>query len=290
MSDFVGSTLAPALFALLCWWFGTGAILWLVRRPGRSLGLRMTGMSALLLASLWGAWWSMGQPSVIGAYVAFASVIAMWGWHEFAFLSGVITGPRREVLAPGSQGSVRFAQSLQAVLHHELVLAGNLGVLWLLQQGQPSHVALCTFALLWCMRLSAKLNLYFGVREVGAQYLPEHLRYLASYFRSGRISAFFIASVTVALVAWAWVVWLAFTGSVAMSTGWVLLASLLGLAIIEHLLMVFPLPLQRLWGWAMRSSLSRGAVASVAVPAMPVPQVPVMPAVLVTAPIKSDQG
>ena len=38
------------------------------------------------------------------------------------------------------------------------------------------------------------------------------------------------------------------------STGWVLLSSLLGLAIIEHLLMVFALPLQRLWGWAMKRS------------------------------------
>jgi len=32
------------------------------------------------------------------------------------------------------------------------------------------------------------------------------------------------------------------------------LSSLLGLAIIEHVLMVFALPLQRLWGWAMKRS------------------------------------
>ena len=48
------------------------------------------------------------------------------------------------------------------------------------------------------------------------------------------------------------------------STGWVLLASLLGLAIVEHLLMVFALPLQRLWGWAMgqRDALASGRPAS----------------------------
>ena len=40
-------------------------------------------------------------------------------------------------------------------------------------------------------------------------------------------------------------------GTVTINTGWVLLAALLGLAIIEHLLMMFPLPMQRLWGWAM---------------------------------------
>ena len=35
-----------------------------------------------------------------------------------------------------------------------------------------------------------------------------------------------------------------------MTTGWVMLASLLTLAIVEHALMMFPLPLQRIWGWA----------------------------------------
>jgi hypothetical protein len=37
----------------------------------------------------------------------------------------------------------------------------------------------------------------------------------------------------------------------AITTGWVMLATLLGLAIVEHLIMIFPLPLERLWGWAM---------------------------------------
>ena len=49
-------------------------------------------------------------------------------------------------------------------------------------------------------------------------------------------------------------VWELKTGAVTISTGWVLLSSLLGLAIIEHVLMVIALPLQRLWGWAMKRS------------------------------------
>jgi hypothetical protein len=39
-------------------------------------------------------------------------------------------------------------------------------------------MALCTFALLWRTRLSAKLNLFFGVPFVGENnILPVHLRY-----------------------------------------------------------------------------------------------------------------
>jgi putative photosynthetic complex assembly protein 2 len=104
------------------------------------------------------------------------------------------------------------------------------------------------------MRLSAKLNLFFGVPQVGEQYLPVHLRYIASYFKSGRISPFFFFTMALSVVVWSWMVWELHTGAVIISTGWVLLSSLLGLAIIEHLLMVFALPLQRVWGWAMKRS------------------------------------
>ena len=104
------------------------------------------------------------------------------------------------------------------------------------------------------MRLSAKLNLFFGVPQVGEQYLPLHLCYIGSYFKSGRISPFFFFTMALSVVVWSLMVWELQTGAVMISTGWVLLSSLLGLAIIEHLLMVFALPLQRLWGWAMKRS------------------------------------
>ncbi len=138
------------------------------------------------------------------------------------------------------------------MLYHELALLANFAVLWWMQSGQVSHVAICTFALLWCMRLSAKLNLFFGVPQNGAQYLPDHLKYLASYFRTTRgMSLWFVLSMGVAMGTWFWLVWLAQQGAVAITTGWVMLATLLGLAIVEHVIMIFPWPLERLWGWAM---------------------------------------
>ncbi len=252
MNDWFQSNAVAALFALVAWWFGTGAILWLVRRPARHFRQRMAAMSVLGVFSVWAAARSMQDTGALSAYLGFASVIVMWGWHEMAFLSGWITGPRRVPLSPGVQGVARFRESLEVVLHHEMALLANFGLLWLLQQGQPNHVAICTFALLWCMRLSAKLNLYFGVPEVGEQYLPAHLTYLGSYFRRGRVSLFFWGAIAGASGSWLWLVAQAREGAVTVNTGWVLLAALLGLAIVEHLLMLFPLPMQRLWGWAMR--------------------------------------
>jgi putative photosynthetic complex assembly protein 2 len=101
------------------------------------------------------------------------------------------------------------------------------------------------------LRLSAKLNLFFGVPQNGAQYLPAHLRYLASYFRTRDMTPWFVLSMGGAMGTWFWLVWLAQQGAVAITTGWVMLATLLGLAIVEHVIMVFPWPLERLWGWAM---------------------------------------
>ena len=241
------------LFTGLCWWFSTGLILWLDRLPVHSFRWSLLGWSGLLLLSLWGVWHSMQQVSVGNAYLGFASVIVMWGWHELAFLTGWLTGPRRQALSAGARGWQRLREATNAVLWHELALLANLALLWWMQSGQPNHVALCTFALLWCMRLSAKLNLFFGVVQNGSQYLPQHLKYLASYFRHRRLTTWFVLSVGASCLLWFWLIWQAQQGVVAVTTGWVLLATLLGLAIVEHIMMVVPWSLDKLWGWALRS-------------------------------------
>lgn len=251
MNDFSTSITAAVLFALLCWWLGTGAILWLVRLPVASFRWSLPALSALFVLGLWGAHSSMQGSSSAHAYLGFASVILMWSWHELAFLTGRVTGPRRIGLSAGAKGVQRFAQALQVVLHHELALLANFLLLLWIQQGQPNHVALCTFALLWCMRFTAKMNLFLGVPEVGDQYLPRHLAYLGSYFRRAAVSGFFYLTMGGACLAWGWLIWEVNTGVVTATTGWTLLAALLGLAIVEHVLMVFPVPMQRLWGWAM---------------------------------------
>jgi putative photosynthetic complex assembly protein 2 len=251
LPDFASTTLAAVLFALLCWWLGTGLILWLVRLPLATFGWSLALCSCLLVLSFWGVYLSMQATGPGAAYLGFASVILMWSWHELAFLTGWVSGPRKTPLTLGAAGSLRFKQSVQVVIHHELALLLNFIALCLMQIGQPNHVALCTFALLWCMRFTAKMNLFFGVPQVGEQYLPRHLAYLGSYFRRAPVSRFFYVSVGLACGTWLWLIWEVHSGVVAVTTGWTLLAALLGLAIVEHVLMAFPVPLQKLWGWAM---------------------------------------
>lgn len=269
MNEFLSSMTLAVLVALASWWLGTGVILWLVRLPAQRFRTSMGTLTIMLVLSLWGTAWSMRQLAVDADYVGFISVIVMWSWHELAFLSGWITGPRRVAQEPDAQGWGRFRLAVQALLYHELALLLNFVVLCLMQNGQPNHVALCTFALLWCMRLSAKLNLYFGVPQVGEQFLPPHLAYMASYFRKSSVTGCFYLTMTLSSGTWLWLVLQAQRGAVEVSTGWVLLASLLGLAIIEHVLMLFSLPLQRLWGWAMRHRSPPVAVPPTVLPTHP---------------------
>jgi len=85
----------------------------------------MSAWSVLLVLSFVGIHHSMQVVSVGNAYLAFGCVIVMWGWHELAFLTGWLTGPRKVALDEGAQGWQRFAQAFQVVMHHELALVAN---------------------------------------------------------------------------------------------------------------------------------------------------------------------
>ena len=97
-------TAVAVLFALVCWWFGTGIILLLNRLPAQSFRWSLGGWTGLLFISLWGVQVSMASHSVGNALIGFGSVIVMWGWHELAFLTGSVTGPRRAGLGAAAPG------------------------------------------------------------------------------------------------------------------------------------------------------------------------------------------
>ena len=95
-----------ATSALFVWWFSTGAILWRVKRadqagPGAHLWSLIYGLPLLGLG-FYGLHQTLGDQSVGGVYIAFLSALAIWGYIELAFLSGVITGPNTSPCPPGT--------------------------------------------------------------------------------------------------------------------------------------------------------------------------------------------
>ena len=253
MQDFSSLIIEPSLIALISWWFGTGIILLLVRLPKEWFSLARGFWSLMSIPALFFCFQSMQENSNSNAYLGFISTIVLWGWHELAFLTGWISGSRKIPLESNLNFWRRFKQSVEVIWHHELALFVNLLILIGMQIGHPNHTAVCTFGLLWLMRLSSKLNLFFGVPQVGEQYLPSQLAYMGSYFRKREVSGFFYFSMSLSVIVWLALVWQAHAGQVTITCHWVLLASLLGLAIIEHILMMVPLSLERVWGWALKN-------------------------------------
>jgi putative photosynthetic complex assembly protein 2 len=242
MSDF----LLAALFVTCVWFFSTGGILWMNRLP-RELhqGAIVAAVPAMAAAFL-GHIVAASEVTVSSAYLAFASAIVIWGWHEMAFLMGFVTGPNREPLAPGVRGLARFRASAGTLIHHEIALALTLALMAALTLGQPNQVGTLTFGLLFAMRLSTKLNIFLGVSNLSAELLPAHLAYMQSHFRKRSMNPLFPVSIALSgalLVA---------LGTHALDdAGAALLFALAALGLVEHLLMMLPIRDAEMWKWAM---------------------------------------
>jgi putative photosynthetic complex assembly protein 2 len=244
-----------AAFVLATWWASTGLVLrtvWLGRSTYRT---SVAAFGLLAVAGLGGLIWTRTEESTLSAYVAFACAIAVWAFHEATFLFGWVTGPRKLPCPPDARGMQRFRYATAAILHHELALAVTaLAIVGLTWQA-PNQVGTGTFLVLWTMRLSAKLNVFLGVQSITEEFVPAQLRYLLTYFRRAKLNPLMPVSlvgatlVTIRLGLEA----VATDASAFVIVGRTLVATMLALAVIEHLFLAIPLKDALLWRWAIRA-------------------------------------
>lgn len=245
-----------ALVALFVWWFSTGAILFAVRRAdqGGSHARLWACLMTLPFLVLGAAGFidTLGDKSIAGVYVAFLSALALWGWIELTFLTGTITGPSSSGALAGVPEWERFTRAWGTVAYHELLLAAVMIALIILAWTADNQFGMWTFAVLFVARISAKLNLYLGVRKVNVEFIPEPLNHLPSHFRTARMNWLFPISITglsFSAACWLERVWTADTP--ADTVGFALLSALTALALLEHWFMVLPLPDEKLWRWML---------------------------------------
>ncbi len=174
------------LYAAAVWWLSTGVILLLVSRSRWTYRWSMAGATLLLIVALGALATSSQRNDPTNAYIAFTSAIAVWGWLEMAFLMGFLTGRRSAPDGGGRSGLRHFLRAVAALLDHELSIIAGAALVVALTWEQPNQIGTWTFLALWGMRQSAKLNLFFGVRNVSIEFLPRELAYLSSYFACGR--------------------------------------------------------------------------------------------------------
>lgn len=248
----------PVLYALAIWWLGTGIVLTVVRRrvethrSSTAIGLSFALAALMVIAA------TAGEATPLSAHAGFTAAIVVWGFIELTFLTGLITGPNKQGAA-GAFGAARFRPAVAAVIHHELALvAGGIAIL-IAANGALAATAVVTYALLWIMRLSAKLNLFLGVPQLHDELLPAPIAHLRSHFRGGPTTLRLVLCILVPLCGATLLVWLAIAAtSAAVATAYALLATLLLLAALEHVFMLVPIPLMKMWDWSGRPAPTVG--------------------------------
>jgi putative photosynthetic complex assembly protein 2 len=253
----------PALHGLLIWWFSTGLILFLDGLPRRSFRWSMAGATAVLVAALYELVVSAADTSATGAYTAFTCGVLIWGWLEISFYMGYVTGPRTHRCAHGCAGWRHFGHAIQACLYHEIAILVLAASVVALTWGAANQFGTWTFIVLWWMHQSARLNVFLGVSNLNAEFLPDHLDHIKSFLTNKPMNLLFPFSVTASTIC-AVMLWLRAGANGADpfgTTGYALLATMMALAILEHWVLVVPLPAlklwNRLWHWSLGSRVRR---------------------------------
>jgi len=244
----------PALFALFVWWFSTGAIIFLDNLPRKTFEYSVMGASIVLAICLVGLHVTAHETTLKSAYEAFFFGLFAWGWQEITFYMGFVTGTRDEPCPEGCSGWGHFVHAVQTSLYHELAIIASSIAIVALTWHQPNQIGMWTFMVLWWMHQSAKLNVFFGVRNLNEEFLPEHLTFLKSFLKSKPMNLFFPISITVSMVITT-MLWehAAHAQSQFMRSGDSFLATMMTLAILEHWFLVIPLPAGNLWKWGLAS-------------------------------------
>ena len=248
------SVIIPFASAVLIWWLGTVLLLAVTRKLSLSKIIVIMFVSAILLQlGFFGLYYfSHHSAGSYAAYGPFLSTILIWVWLESSFLVGWVTGPRKTPCSPNLRGFERANQAFRAVLHHEIHIAVLALGIFLVTKDTENYVGLYAFLILWGMRTSSKLNLFFGVRNLYTNFLPDKIAYLSTYFRQKSCNALFPF-----LFALAFTINLLFWNNALMSFGTsqhvgnILLASLMTLGVLEHILMVVPFNCNGIWRFGL---------------------------------------
>jgi putative photosynthetic complex assembly protein 2 len=241
----------PLLFATVLWFVATGFVLWLDKLPSHTWPISITMATVASGFAMAGIIATAEETSPWAAYVAFACALVLWGWHELSFLMGFVTGPNRNPCPPDAKGWRRFRLAAATLIHHEVAMFACVIALMAVTWGKANQTATLTFLLLFVMRLSAKFNIFAGVPHLSTEMMPDHMRYLASYFRIAPPRWFFSLSVSGIAVLAAWLADKALSSQGGISTGYALAFALVALAFIEHGFLVVPWQDTAIFRWAM---------------------------------------
>ncbi|MEM6638305.1 MAG: putative photosynthetic complex assembly protein PuhE [Pseudomonadota bacterium] len=248
------SILVPVFVAIALWWGFTIATLYRTGLPESSFPRTLSMASVLAFAGLVLIARTTHLDTVSAAYAAFTGTLLVWAWHEVSYLLGFVTGPRPEACPETCSRTERFKRGVQASLYHELAIIATGGLVLALTFGAINRVAFWTYCILWGMRWSAKLNIFLGVRNLHLDFLPARSQYLSTFVTRASMNPLFPVSMGLgALALGLCIAMAADAATLFVSTGAVLCATLLSLAMLEHLFLMIDVSDRALWRLGLRS-------------------------------------
>ena len=247
----------PMLFTVFAWWGSTALIFYLDNLPRHTFRWSMLGATIVTAVALHGLAVSSAQPTVTGAYVAFTCAVLAWGWLQMSFYMGFITGPRMTRCVEGCAGWRHFGHAIMVGLYHEMASIALAAAVVALTWRAPNHVGTWTFMILWSMHISAKLNVFLGVSNLNAEFLPPHLDFIRPFLTQKPMNLLFPLSVGGATVILVLLVQhlLAAAADPFQLAGFSFFTTILALAILEHWFLVLPLPAAQTWNSLWRWTL-----------------------------------
>lgn len=254
--------LTAVLYALFLWWFVTGLIVVVYGRSRWVVNLYFVCATIIMVLALAGLVLTRQQTQPAAVYLALTCGILIWAWQVTAYYLGYVTGPRHikeflELLPAMNNSQMglffRFRHALQASLFHELLIVGFVvllaGILW----NAANKWGLWIFLALWVMHSLAKLNVFFGVRNFRIEFLPAHLHYLDVVLSKQKNNLLLLLTIVVGLASSLVFFYQGIIPGVmpGQAIGFLVVGTMIALGVIEHLLLVLPLP-AILWGWGIR--------------------------------------
>lgn len=216
------------------WWGATGLTLAMQRSEAAStISLTVTTMLAALGTLL--VVNTRDNASVRGARLAFLGSAFVWWWCSTMFYAGFGISTVNE--SAGPSGSFALAlQAIAATLRPDLLgvfaLVATCALVW----RSANRVALWSLLVFFGTLQTAKLNVFFGVRNASVEWLPQQLSHLSRFFGPSRNSSL----LTVTIIGLASLCWIFANRARRAPLPFArhanaMIALLLGLAVVEHI-------------------------------------------------------
>jgi len=234
-------TAAAIIFVVALWSISTAVIFYLDSLAQRTFKYSMAAATLLLLVCAVAIVQLRDDDAMPSLAVSFAAGLLAWGWTEMALYMGYITGPRKQRCVEGCSGIEHFGHAISANLWHELIVIVLAIAIYL----SGNETAFWSYTMLWLMHLSARLNVFLGVRNVSAEFVPAHMDVLKSFLRQRKMNPLFPFSCLALLALSAYLISLPQTFEVSMA------ATLAVIGLLEHILLMLPLPIERMWTWTL---------------------------------------